>query len=182
MSNLLPTDARKMVVIEYWLRATAVFLLLVAAGGVSVMALYLPVWVLISDKIDVLKATYPEAIEQSLSLKTIEESVAAANQLATHMSRGIPDTSLLELFRLVEGYTTPAVVLTSFTTARGEDGLVPTITINGNAATREALAGFADALKREARFSAVELPISSLTRGTDLDFTITITLAAPAGT
>lgn len=177
MINLIPQHARKTVRIEYWARTASVWMFLIGSACLGVVALLVPVWVLITSQGKSLATNYPEAMAQVDQFQQADKTAKDANSTAQFLLADPDSISLTELFALVESYAADSIRINSFTTERGEAGVVTSLVIAGNAARREHLAAFQDALESEVLFASAELPIANLARNEDLTFSITITLA-----
>ena len=71
--------------------------------------------------------------------------------------------------------------LTLFSVTIGAAGDV-SVTVGGNAATRDALVVFRDRLKTLPRVMSVNLPLSNLAERADIDFSLSVNFVPPAGT
>lgn len=70
------------------------------------------------------------------------------------------------------------VFLSSLAFETGADG-ASTLSVRGTSETREALLSFGNLLEETEFFGDVAIPVSSLARSTDIDFTLALTLVSP---
>jgi hypothetical protein len=176
MINLIPPAARKSVVREYWIRVVSVWLLLFGTGCFIVTVLLLPTFMIVHGHIKNLDGQVSVATEKTASYTVSATELTKANTDAL-LLMGAASTSPFSLYlKLVESLTGTSITLNSvrYTSDSGVGGKM---TVTGMATTRQTLASFRDALEADPVFMTVVLPISSLTKATDVLFSMDITLA-----
>ncbi len=170
MTNLLPPQAKKAVKRERAMRLLSTLLLAGAALSIALMVLSIPTWYLLRVTESAINAHLPEAEAAKSTYTDLVREVGETNALVAHLNHRRqklePSSYVEELDRLANG----PVHLSGFT-FEGK-----TISVTGLADTRAALSAFRDRLEADTRFSAIELPLSSLVKDQDTAFTITLTL------
>ncbi len=180
MINLIPPAARAKIVKEYWFRVIAVWMFLLGTGCLIVASLLLPTYMLLRSELTTLRNQVMDN----------EVKVASFSTSAAELTKAMEQTRVL----LTGGVMTPA---TTFDRALSElagtavqinatqfnfSTSSVTIMITGVANTRTDLATFRDVVEGSPLFSNAVLPISSLIKDRDLDFTMTITGTTSAPT
>ncbi len=173
MINLIPPTAEKSLKREYHLRVVAVWLFLFGTGALVVASLFLPSYMLVNTALESMTA---QVVANSASVATFDNGTAALEKAMAEASL-LADTAT----------TTPTVsqydgrirtlagngVRITTTEYKITDATV-TITVSGQADTRQSLANFKDGLELDSHFSNVTLPLSSLIKDRDLLFTMTV--------
>jgi hypothetical protein len=175
MINLIPPQAKKSLMIEYWVRVASTWLILWSITLIVSTIILLPTYVLIGTQVSVYKTSAEEASLKVASYKDVSRSLVNASQRARILvdESGLADIS--EFITLIEGLQGSEVELSQINLNRIENGFDPMI-VSGTAADRQALASFRDRLLAEEKISSVDLPISNLARDKDIQFTITVNL------
>ncbi len=173
MINLIPPSARAAVQKEYWLRVTAVWLMLGGVGALLATSFFLPLYVRVQSELSLLEE---EINRNAAAVATFNTSSAA---LETAMSQA----KLLMLYASTTPLTTydakiielagSGVTVASIEYVRSEATVA--IKVTGVARSRSELARFRDDLEADALFESVILPISSLIKDRELDFTMNVT-------
>jgi hypothetical protein len=175
MINLIPPQAKKSLMIEYWVRVASTWLILWSITLIVSTIILLPTYVLIGTQVSVYKTSAEEASLKVASYKDVSRSLVNASQRARILvdESGLADIS--EFITLIEGLQGSEVELSQINLNRIENGFDPMI-VSGTATDRQALASFRDRLLAEEKISSVDLPISNLARDKDIQFTITVNL------
>jgi hypothetical protein len=173
MINLIPPVVRKAVIKEYWTRVISVFLFIVSVASFGVFVFALPVYVLVSDQVDVYAQSAAEA-----SLRVAEYDLSAgalirANQMAQKIFELREVDKFTDAVTLLESLQSADVTINSFQFERA-NGEVSPVMISGDASTRQALADFRDRLLKQPEISDVVLPISNLAKDRDIEFSISV--------
>jgi hypothetical protein len=130
----------------------------------------------VRSQLDVFLTQYAQANNESESYKDAEQAVVTANEIANLLSKGGKDVLFSSIIEELERIGGQNVVITDISLSRTEEGIAP-IAITGTAATRLALTTFQNDLESHERYTNVVLPLSSLARDRDIDFSITVTLS-----
>jgi hypothetical protein len=175
MINLIPPEARTRIIKEYWFRVVTVWLFMVAVVGVTVAALLLPAYVLVTSQVRVHESSATEATEQAAASKILVDASTEASLIVGDSNA----QSLLEVLDMVESEIVPgSIVVNGYSFVRA--GVVlGEVKIEGVAATRLALASFRDELIMQPLIERVDLPISNLAKDKEISFSMTLILAAP---
>jgi len=177
MINLIPPQAYKSVVREYWARVVTAWLFLLSAVVLVTLFVTIPSFVLVRTQLEALELEVLKGSGTEQDFKDSENLVRAANSLAGQLGSSGALVSLNEIVLTIQEAAGSDVVLSGQSVKRGESG-IEYINIRGTAKSREALAGFKTALERSALFDTALIPISDLAREVDLPFTITVTMSS----
>jgi hypothetical protein len=172
MINLIPPSARTAIYKEYWLRVVGVWLVLLGVGALLATSFFLPLYVRVLSELTLLEE---EISRNAAAVATFDTSATAletamkhANLLGAYSST----TRLTEYDAAIAALAGGGVQLNTLEYTRTADTVV--IKIVGVASTRAELARFRDALEADPQFSSVVLPISSLIKDRELDFSMTL--------
>jgi Tfp pilus assembly protein PilN len=176
MANLIPPDAKKALIIEYWTRVITVWFILIGFGFVVSIALKFPTFVLLQDQLKVYSGQYHNAKETEADFESADNKIEEANKLSAILAGSVDSDSATALTEVLETIAGEEILIKSFK-YKFADGQVNTITVSGIAETRLALANFRDNLEDDPLFSEANLPISNLAKDVDIAFNIDITLA-----
>lgn len=171
MANLVPQHIQKQVRREYYVRVATVWLFLVAGAFlVSTIAL-IPTYVLVSTQTSTLKSVISDTSVHRTAYEDAVETLSESEELAQYIRNGaLPP--MYELVRTVVTKANSKVALSEVHITRNENTFAP-LTVQGNADTRAALVAYRDALRADAHFKEVLLPVESLIGDTDLVFSMT---------
>lgn len=173
MINLIPANARKIVVTEYWTRVASVWLFIVSFVSLMIMLLISPVYVLVTTSAKAYALTASEAAEKVAEYDLSVSALIKANILA----QKIFDLREVERFSSVisslESLQGEDISIESFEFGRKDKALSP-VQVTGQATTRQALASFRDVLLRQSNVTDVFLPISNLAKDKDIQFSISV--------
>ncbi len=172
MINLIPPSARSMVIKEYWLRVVSVWLFLVGTACLLVASLMLPTYVLLQGELVTLRDQVAQNAAESASFDQSSAALTEAMRQAT-LLRDMATSSKVALIERINRMAGTMVRVASYD-LKSVDGKVH-ITLIGTADTRTALASFRDAIEADEQFVDTVLPISSLIKDRDLEFTMTLT-------
>lgn len=173
MSNLIPPDAKRAVVIEYWIRVVTVWFVLVGLALVVTALMKTPTFVLVESQLRAFSGEYEEAVDESNQFDEAQRAITDANQLAELLKGGNDTTELSSIIAILDEIAGDAVTIQNFD-LNMTDGMVTKISIDGTAATRQALAGFSENIEAHPLFSDAELPISNLAKDRDIGFSISV--------
>lgn len=175
MINLIPSDAVRIVRKEYIARVLCVWAIILAFSfGASAFTL-LPTYVLVAGQLRVTDAA--SAVEENAHAMATEE-LASAQAIAERLRVTRDAIAASAILTHIEAALTPQITLRSLMVS--PDGVASQIQVVGSAVNREALQRFTGSLKADPFFENASVPVSDLARETDLSFTLTLVLAAPA--
>lgn len=177
MINLIPPAAKTRIRTEYWVRAVALWLFVLAAAAVIFAVALLPAQVLITTE-----SGYYQAQDAGDTGSTTEP-VSAARLLteANEEARLIVEQSKIPTFLPIADVVNAAaardgVSIVGFEFTRTAGAIAP-VRVSGVAPDRTSLAAFRDALVADARIEQVELPISNFAKNRDIEFSLSLILS-----
>jgi len=173
MINLLPPNARKQVQIEYWVRVSSVWILLLGLAFIMISFLLVPSLILVQSQLAVYDGEYQNASSQNDVYENLEQEVRVANGIAAQLINSDTDALFSALLSEVENIAGTSVVLEAISFSRVE-GKVESIQITGDAPSRATLVQFRDSLEESSLFESAALPLSNLAKDKDVPFSITI--------
>jgi hypothetical protein len=173
MINLIPPIVRKAVIKEYWARVISVFLFIVSIVSFGIFVFALPVYVLVSDQVDVYAQSAAEASKRVAEYDLSAGALIRANQMAQRIFELRQVDKFTEVVTLLESMQSTDIIIKTFTFDRVKGEIGP-VMISGDATTRQALADFRDRLMRQPEVSDVVLPISNLAKDRDIQFAISV--------
>ncbi len=177
MINLIPQHAKSSITREYWTRVASVWLFILSGVTFIIAALLVPVYVLVNSQIAVYAESAEAAISEANKYDLSSTALVRTSQDAAKVLKMQSEPEFTEFIALFEALENRAVTIERFEFSKQGDTLAP-ISISGNAATRQALADFREALLTNERIDTVFLPISNLAQDKNITFTITITMKA----
>lgn len=176
MVNLLPTNDFKHVLREHGRRVGVIALALIALSTVFLSLFAIPSAIVTWSG----AGGFDQQLEATKTLVTLQRKQGGGDTLTDLSTRA-------ELLAAVLAQPTPSSILQDivpripsgvsvrqFSYAPTDEGV--SVTLLGTAATRNALIEFGANLRVSPFFSRVDVPISSLARSEDIEFTLTISL------
>lgn len=176
MINLIPPEGHKALKREYILRVGATLSLLFASVALLLAVALIPTYVLIAAQLNAFALESAQETKKGDALKDINAEVNMTKELLAQLKTTPEKVPVSAIIEEIQKHTPALVVFDTFYIESGTDG-VERIQVQGNAATREALARLKNELESSAMFEKAEVPIADLARDVDLSFAITITLS-----
>lgn len=185
MANLLPAEEKKNVRTIYRLRLSAILVGAATFIAIANLALLAPSYLRAGTKEQVAEDRVTQvsgvsADEQARAGEAVREEARAFEKktalfLRTQtVARGTyPARMISDIITLRE----PLVRIQSLSYDKTE--IRERFVVAGISAGRDHLARFVDALKKDARFTKVEIPISSYVKTNDINFSIALEIASP---
>lgn len=179
MKNLLPSQEQKRIRQMYLLRLAAVIVFVVSMGMLLAAFFLVPPYILATTKIAQLEQQLTVLVEQEaagggVDARILLEETKANMRFAEHLRTQPVVTEEVAMIRNVQ----PAgIAMLSFDYT--EETELLRVVIKGVAATRASLIAFKEALEGLERAQVVDLPLRDLTRGEDIQYTLTIELSKP---
>jgi len=178
MFNVLPQEEKIAIQKEYRVRRLIVigvfFIITLIIGLILLFPSYLVSQINAQNTASLLEAIQQE-LQKSKSHVATPEDISALREKIALLNAAKSSVSVSNLFSIIVAKKGNAVQLSNFTFKKNSDGTLE-LAVGGNARTRDALTQFSRALEADPAFSAVDLPISSLAKDKDIDFTMTITV------
>ena len=178
MINLIPPQAKKIVLREYWLRVVAAWLLLLSFVLFALATLSFPTYLLIEQLNQSLVSDIQAVAAKQVSYSEIENTVKNINALVNHLNTNREQVKFSSLLAKLDAIDDSHVTLDQFVFVEEQD-VLKKIELIGHADTRSDLSAFRDAVEKSEEFDAVELPISNLAKDKDLSFSMDVFLALP---
>ena len=176
MANLIPPDAKRAIITNYWLRVVVVWMMLSVGALAVVLLLQVPAMVLVQSQLAAFSSVYEQASDSSDEFSEAQAVVEDANVLASLLARQATSTSYSEYIRTLDQIAGRAVTISSFQIARSPEDQV-SIQIVGQADTRVDLSNFNKSIQARPEFDETNLPLSNLAQDENIAFTITIAVA-----
>ena len=174
MANLIPTEAKKTIVTEYWLRVVVTWAYLIGTGLLIVALLKAPALWAIESQLQAYSGAYDSAQEKVETIKTSQITIEEANDLAALLANSASTTSSVAVLETLDTIAGTDVIISGFRLSK-DDKKVININITGVAKTRTALADFRTNIEAHEYFKKADLPISNLAKESDIAFNIDIT-------
>lgn len=174
MANVLPETEKKRIYHEYLLRLATIAFVLAAVSFVVSTVFLTPVYLLSLAK-NRATAERAEILKQSIALEdqVIVEIFTSMKRRLAFLATHRTSQSSLDALTAVLNNRTEDIELTFFFFSADEKGKA-TLSVEGIAANRNVLTGFAKKLEKEVLFESVRLPVSNLAQDRDIEFSLNI--------
>jgi hypothetical protein len=177
MINLIPPEAQRRITYEYGARVVTVCLLLWALAGVVVGVATLPSYLLVTERLQAVSVDLAAATASADSDSAVSRALIVASEQARLLREAENTQRFSTLVAVVEAAAGSGVSISSYDFGRDGQALRPVV-VGGNAASRQALAAFRDALLAQPLVEEVNLPISNFARDRDIDFSLSISVSS----
>jgi|GEM_PF-1947459 len=178
MANLLPVQEKKQLNKEYRIRLLIVYVVAVGILIAIAIVLLVPTYVFSLERntsatkhLDIARASAKSPNENRDPVDIAQEVHDHITLLDLDASKQVSPRTL---FGRVVSYKPSTLTISSLLYNSDSQGIQ--VTIEGVSSDRIGLDTFVKALKSESSFQSVELPISNLVSGTDITFSILVTL------
>ena len=175
MINLIPSSARRSLLIEYWVRVLSTWLILWSVSLFASALILYPAYVLIGSQVAVYETSAKEASQKVASYENVSMSLVQASVQAKAIMDELSIPVFSDYIELFEGLQGTGIQINKIGLSRVDNGIAPVLLV-GIADNRQSLASFRDRLLAEEQVVSVDLPISNLARDKDIQFSITVTL------
>lgn len=180
MTNLIPLSAQKQVRREYWIRTLSVWAVISGIAMLILVILTIPIYVLVTINLNnQTENTTHLSVERS-QLRDIEATLKSAGEYASLVLSEDNEKPLTEHISILSTLTSNAISINTYrleTVKKSENEESLVLSIQGVATTRTALASFRDVLENNDLYQEVILPISTLIKDRDVDFSMQLTVA-----
>ncbi|MEK7462014.1 MAG: hypothetical protein AAB618_00345 [Patescibacteria group bacterium] len=176
MINLIPFEAKKHLVHEYWLRSVTVWFFLWSFVLLLGIVILIPSYVLINLQVKAYTASAETADEKNASFENVAKELERASQTAVALSDRFAHPSMTEYVSLFRGFESNSLRITQISLRRDETG-IKEVKVAGTAEDRRTLAAFRTRMLDDERIETVDLPISNLAKDRDIPFDLSITMA-----
>jgi len=155
----------RLVAVSFWMLAISMVI-----GSLAL----LPAYILSESRLSALNDQYHilQASVASLTSDTSAAPLAALKRKLDVLAKEKAEERLTEALLSILAQRGEGVALASFDYSKA--GATATLKLRGMAENREALLAFERALKGDARFSKVDLPVSNLAKEKDIEFDLTL--------
>ncbi len=176
MINLIPAEAKKHLVREYWIRSVTVWFFLWSFVLLLGIAILVPSYALIHLQVNAYKVTAETADEKNADFESTAKELERASKTAVALEKHFSYGGMTEYISLLKEFESSNISITQVTIERTEQGVAP-IKITGIAEDRQALASFRSRMLEAEKIESVDLPISNLAKDKQIPFDLTITMA-----
>lgn len=173
MINLIPSNAKKSIALEYWLRVCTSWFILWSGTLIIGACILIPAYALITIQVGVYESSAKIAQESVESYDQVSQNLKTASEQAKLIVDSTSEPKIYMYIGLFERLQAPGIILTKIILSREEEGLSPVI-LDGTAIDRESLARFRDRLLTEPSINSVDLPIANLAKDKDIQFTLSV--------
>lgn len=173
MANLIPPDAKKAIVTEYWFRVLVLWSVMSGIALALVMGLQIPAFMLLKSHTANYSNAHADAAEKKTDYDEGEKEIESANQLAKLLAAQADDYLFSDLVAVLDEIAGSTVVILDVQFRKSEN-VLQNIEIRGIAADRQSLANFSADLESHPLFLSADLPFSNLAKDKDISFNITI--------
>lgn len=188
MINLLSAYEKNAVRKEYHLRVFTVCTAALSLVLTVLVVSFLPTYLFILSRYQsfLLESQSDETQSRVLQVREKETLIKETNKKIDSLQNSAAFLSVKNVFSEILQNKTPGLAITGFSYDSGavvsrkgkeEAASSPRLNIVGKSSDRAVLLAFKDALAQKKEFKTVDLPISSLVKDTDLDFSISVTIA-----
>lgn len=176
MFTFLPRGYREDTIREYRTRVLTVFVALCIVLVILSIALTMPTFVSLyyQKTVAASEKAQAEALQAQSADSSASAAVARVDARLAAIRQGTSERTVISLFERLLAPSRPGISITALSAARDEKN--GTLRVEGVAATRESLVAFSRALQGEPSFASVDLPVSSLAKNRDIQFSISIGL------
>lgn len=177
MINLIPPQIKKKVYVEYFIRASSVFLFAISAWLLTLALLFTAIQVLVQFRIQGLETDITKASGYAESIEEATTKLNRANAKITHLTQEAVEDNFLRYKNTLDEVSADTIDIRSYNIERGEDKLVESIQITAVAEARQDIITFLDLVESHEQFSGVDVPISDLAQARNINFSVTIPIA-----
>lgn len=172
--NLLPKTEKDLLKKGLKYRSVIILMIAISASFAIGIIILVPSYFLISGLIPGTTENQPEKNDSRDEILNLPEEI---NQKLNILRQNINQISVRESLSRIIGYMPKEISLSSISFSRnqafkGQNGTV--ISISGVAADRDSLVSFTTLLRESNAFAGVDMPVSSLAKGSNLPFSMNI--------
>jgi len=180
MTNLIPQTAQKQVRREYWFRTLSVWSIITGAATLMLVILTIPVYVLVTIQLSDQTEIETQSSTERNQLQEIEKILQSAGEYAALVLAEVSEQTLTDHISNIVSLSNNAISIDTYRlekVKKTQNEEVTVMSIQGVATTRMALANFRDALENNDLYEEVTLPIATLIKDRDVDFSMQLTVA-----
>lgn len=176
MLNLLPEPERKMISEEYRLRRWVVMFIFLALLGLISLIFLAPAYTVASlekqqltNNLEDLKLATEDLIEPEV-FRGVETVSKSLNLLVPH----VEDIFVIDVLEMIVSNRPDRLSITSFAVRKDGNNREISISLSGQADSRDILLSFSEELKKEDCITDINIPLESFTQEENLDFSMQI--------
>jgi hypothetical protein len=176
MINLLPPEEKKIIGKEYKHRVFVTYLIFLTAGLIVSLILLLPSYFVMNVVVNELEdeAAFLENSNESTEMEKINAELRLTKERLRAVTINSKRVEFYEIIEKISIHKPRAVTLNNFSYTKGIDGKESKLLLGGNASTRDSLLLFTKDIENDELFDEVVLPVSSLAKEKDIDFSLEI--------
>ncbi len=177
MTNLIPPQARNILVKEYWKRVITVWLFLIICTLLIIGTLLYPTYELIKSQQVLYSEAYSEVQSKTNTLREIKKELKESESIAKLLvdNTSTENISYFEILQVLDELSGDMVQVSQVTISEKED-VGKTARIVGIADTRISLANFREKIQDHKLFKSAEYSLSDIAKSTDINFNINVVL------
>lgn len=179
LTNLLPPERRRALARDYFLHLGVVVVWFMTALVLAAALLLVPTYVFLA-KSSRAKEAHLANIESTLASSDGTALSARLAALTNNMGALVAlarSPSASAITRAILAIQRPGITLSGFAYTPADETRPGTFTISGTAATRDALRTYQLVLQSAPFARSADLPVSTYAKDSNIDFTVTVTLA-----
>lgn len=175
MINLIPAEAKKHLVREYWLRSVTVWFSLWAFALALGIFVLVPSYVLINLQVKAYSDSAQTADEKNANFESVGKDLERASKTAGSLSEHFTESPITDYIKLLRSFESSSISITQISIDRAVSGVSP-IKMTGIAEDRQSLAAFRSRMLEDETIETVDLPISNLAKDRQIPFDLTVTM------
>ena len=176
MINLIPAEAKKHLVREYWVRSVTAWFFLWAFALALGVAVLVPSYVLINLQVKAYDSSAQSADEKNANFETVAKELERASNTAAALSDHFSHPSMTSFLSILKEFESNDINVTQIMLSRDGQAAGP-VSMSGVADSRQALAAFRARMLESEHIESVDFPISNLAKDKEIPFEMTITMA-----
>lgn len=178
MSNLLPRDIKRGMILEYRVRIAALWFLGLSAAFVIGTLLFAPAFVSVFTESRAVSSELRAGEAANTEYADALAAIDRANALAGKLTRDQSPFTVTDAMREIDAELGTGITFEGMAFARADNG-TPNIEFYGTADTREELARLVERLKGNPYFLDATVPFGQLAQATNASFTVTLSVRPP---
>ncbi len=176
MSNLIPPQGHQSVAREYIMRIFSVYGFLLAAVLLALCALVVPTYALVNTQLNINASQGTPGNDVNTVFRDAETSIQHANELVAQLATPSKSVHASEILKEIKKSAREDIIFKNFQIQQTQekDERRITVSVQGIARSRGALARLKENLEASPLFEHAEVPISDLARDAELPFAMTL--------
>ncbi len=175
MINLIPAEAKKHLVREYWMRTITVWFFLWSFAIALGVAVLVPSYVLINLQVNAYSSSAQSADEKNANFESVAKELERASKTAASLSDHFSHPPMTEYLSILKEFESSDISVTQIALTRDGNEAGP-VKMTGVAQDRQALAAFRTRMLESDYIESVDFPISNLAKDKQIPFEMTVTM------